>query len=108
MNATTGKSGRLDELERESGSRNAATTQRLAEKAHQTVDRAAEVATGAEETLRSSAARAAETLRAGEERAAETLDESMVKVRTYVEKNPLASAGIAFAAGVLVSMLLRR
>jgi ElaB/YqjD/DUF883 family membrane-anchored ribosome-binding protein len=90
------------------GSRNAAATQRLAEKAHQTVDRAAEVATEAEETLRDSAARAAETLRAGEERAVETLDEGMAKVRTYVEKNPLASAGIAFAAGVLVSMLLRR
>jgi ElaB/YqjD/DUF883 family membrane-anchored ribosome-binding protein len=84
------------------------TTQRLAEKAHQTVDRAAEVATEAEATLRSSAARAAETLRAGEERAAETFDEGLTKVRTYVEKNPLASAGIAFAAGIVVSMLLRR
>jgi ElaB/YqjD/DUF883 family membrane-anchored ribosome-binding protein len=84
------------------------TTQRLAEKAHQTVDRAAEVATEAEATLRSSAARAAETFRAGEERAAETLDEGLTKVRTYVEKNPLASAGIAFAAGIVVSMLMRR
>ena len=55
-----------------------------------------------------SATRAAKTLRAQEERAAETLDENMAKVRTYVEKNPLQSAGIAFAAGVLVSMLLRR
>jgi ElaB/YqjD/DUF883 family membrane-anchored ribosome-binding protein len=86
----------------------ASTTQRLAEKAHETVDRAAQVATDAEESLRSSAARAAETFRAGEERATETLDEGLTKVRGYVEKNPLASAGIAFAAGVVVSMLLRR
>lgn len=90
------------------GGRNAGTTHRVAERAHQTIDRAAEMAADAEQSLRSSAARAGEKLRETEARAADTLDESVNQIRSYVEKNPLASAGIAFAAGLLVSALLRR
>ena len=90
------------------GNRNSGTTQRVAERAHQTIDRAAEVAADAEQSLRAGAARAGERLRETEARAAETLDDSMDRIRNYVEKNPLASAGIAFAAGLLVSALLRR
>jgi ElaB/YqjD/DUF883 family membrane-anchored ribosome-binding protein len=104
VSAATSKTGRDSDDVRT----NAAATQRVAEKAHQTVDRAAEVATEAERAVRANAARAAEKLKEGEELALETLDESLERVRDYVEKNPLTSAGIAFAAGVLVSVLLRR
>lgn len=92
----------------EKGKRGSATTQRVAERAHQTIDRAAEVAAEAEESVRTSAQRATERLREGEERARESFDDSVNRLRTYVEQNPLAAAGIAFAAGLLVSALLRR
>jgi len=39
---------------------------------------------------------------------AETLEQNLRKVREYVEKNPIQSAAIAFAAGVVLSSLLRR
>ena len=110
VNSTPGKSGREPEAvetERQAASRSSAT-QRVADKAHQTIDRAAEAATEAEKSVRSTAAKAAEKVKLSEERAAETIDESMQSIKTYVEKNPLASAGIAFAAGLVVSMLIRR
>lgn len=102
------KPGNDADLVDNGGGRRSATTQRAAERAHQTIDRAAELASGAEQSLRAGAARAGETLREGEERALETLDDSVQRVKSYVEKNPLAAAGIAFAAGLLVSALLRR
>jgi len=111
VNSTSGKSGREPEAvetERQAANRSSATTQRIADKAHQTIDRAAEAATEAEKSVRSTAAKAAEKVKLSEERAAETIDESMQSIKTYVEKNPLASAGIAFAAGLVVSMLIRR
>ncbi|HEX6993476.1 MAG TPA: hypothetical protein VF339_04940 [Gammaproteobacteria bacterium] len=39
---------------------------------------------------------------------AETLEQNLRKVREYIEKNPVQSAAIAFAAGVVLSSLLRR
>ena len=95
-------------MERQAASRTSATAQRMADKAHQTIDRAAEVATEAEKSVRSTAAKAAEKVKLSEEMAAERIDEGMQTIKSYVEKNPLASAGIAFAAGLVVSMLIRR
>ena len=88
--------------------RTSATAPRVADKAHETIDRAAEYATDAEQAVRSKASRAAEKLREKEEAAAATMDQSMETVRGYIEKNPIASAGIAFAFGIIVSTLLRR
>jgi ElaB/YqjD/DUF883 family membrane-anchored ribosome-binding protein len=99
----TGNDAGMQSMERSS-----ATTQRLAEKAHQTIDRAAEAATAAEQTLRSTAARAAEKLKDSQDVAGTTMDEGLDTMRRYVEQNPLMAAGIAFAAGLLVSSLLRR
>lgn len=107
MSAVSGTSGDDADIVARGG-RNSAATQRVAERAHQTIDRAAEVASEAEETVRGTAARAAEKLKVSEERAAETLEDGVERVRTYVERNPLTSAGIAFAAGLVVSVLLRR
>ena len=88
--------------------RQSATTQRLADKAHQTIDRAAEAAAAAEQTVRSTAAKAAEKLKSSQDLTGETLDEGLDVLRRYVEQNPLTAAGIAFAAGIVVSSLLRR
>jgi len=39
---------------------------------------------------------------------AEAIEQNLRKVREYIEKNPIQSAAIAFAAGVVLSSLLRR
>ena len=84
-------------------------TDRLASMAHDTVDRVADVANEAEREVRGAAARTARQAKEGGEQALETADENISKLRSYVEENPLLSAGLAFAAGmVLVSLLGRR
>ncbi len=84
------------------------TTERLAGMAHETVDRAAGIAGNAEQDVREAAARTARRARQMQDQAAEAADEGARRVRSYVEDNPLLAAGIAFAAGVLLSSLLRR
>ena len=43
-----------------------------------------------------------------QEHAVAAAEENLRKVRSYAESNPLITAGIAFAAGVLLSALVRR
>jgi ElaB/YqjD/DUF883 family membrane-anchored ribosome-binding protein len=86
----------------------ARTTDRLAEKAHAAVDRAAHTASEAEENVRATASKAAERARQSEEQVEAQVREGVDRVRAYVEQNPLASAGIAFVAGLIVSSLMRR
>ena len=84
------------------------TTDHLAAKAHETVDRVARTAAEAEADVRARAADVARKARQSEERAIEAAEETLSKAEAYVRKNPLLSAGIAFAAGVALSTLLRR
>ena len=85
-----------------------ATTEHLASMAHDTVDRVADAANQAERQLRGAATRTAEHARELQGQAAEMADEHVQKVRSYVRENPFTSAGIAFAAGVILSAILRR
>ena len=73
---------------------------------HKTVDTLAEKAAGTEEKLRSTATHSAESIAAQQKAIQDKWQAS--KVRNYATENPLATAGIAFAAGVLLSSLLRR
>jgi ElaB/YqjD/DUF883 family membrane-anchored ribosome-binding protein len=75
---------------------------------HETVDRVAETARTAEQHIRARAAELGDQARETEERALQALESNLHKVRVYVEENPLMSAGIAFAAGVVLSGLLTR
>jgi ElaB/YqjD/DUF883 family membrane-anchored ribosome-binding protein len=84
------------------------TTERFAAKAHETVDTLAERAQRAEREMRGAATRTAEQARELHEQAAERAEQTLRRAGSYVENNPLAFAGIAFAAGVLLSSLLRR
>jgi ElaB/YqjD/DUF883 family membrane-anchored ribosome-binding protein len=84
------------------------TTDRLAAMAHDTVDRVAESANYAEKEVRGAASRAADQAKEMQEQAIAAANENVKKARSYIEENPLMSAGIAFAAGVVVSALLRR
>jgi ElaB/YqjD/DUF883 family membrane-anchored ribosome-binding protein len=75
---------------------------------HETVDRVADTARTAEQHIRARAAELGDQARETEERALEALESNLNKARSYVEENPLMSAGIAFAAGVILSGLLTR
>lgn len=84
------------------------TTERLAGRAHEAIDKAASTASQAEQRVRDTAARAAETARRSEQEIEQKMTEGVEQLRSYVERNPMASAGIAFVAGVVLSSLLRR
>jgi ElaB/YqjD/DUF883 family membrane-anchored ribosome-binding protein len=84
------------------------TTDRLASKAHETIDRVAPKVNRAETDMRDTATKAIEGAKHLEEQAREAAERSLHTVQAYVEKNPLTAAGIAFAAGALISVLLRR
>lgn len=84
------------------------TSERFAEKAHRTIDEAAATASEAEREWRRAAGEAVDRVRVREEELARTVDENLGKLKTYVEKNPIQSAGLAFVAGVVLSSLLRR
>ena len=91
------------ETERES-----TTTERVAAKAHETVDTIAERAERAERDVRKAAQRTAEQARQLQQEYAETAEQSLRRASSYLESNPLAVAGIAFIAGVLLSAMIRR
>jgi len=80
------------------------TTERFAAKAHDTVDDIAEHAQRAERGVRGAADRAREL----QEEYVDTAEQSVRRATSYVESHPLAVAGMAFVAGVLLSSLMRR
>ena len=83
-------------------------TERFAARAHETVDTIAERAQRAEREVRTAAERTAEQARQMRDEYSDAAEQSLRRATSYVESNPLAFAGIAFVAGVLLSTLLRR
>ena len=83
-------------------------TDRLASTARETIDRVAPKANRAEHELRVAATKAADSAKLLQEHAVEAAKVKLRAVRSYAEANPLGTAAIAFAAGVLVSTLARR
>lgn len=90
--------------DRHSGS----TTDRLASMAHESIDRVSTKANHAETEVRDTVAKTAESARHMEEQALDTARDGLHKTQAYIEKNPLMSAGIALAAGALLTLLIRR
>lgn len=84
------------------------TTERFAAKAHDTVDAIAERAQRAETEVRGAATRAAERARELREEATGRAEHGIRRATSYIDSNPLAFAGLAFVAGVLLSTLVRR
>ena len=68
----------------------------------------APVRSSTEERLREAAAAGEQRLRETGEEARIVAERTMDHVREYTKENPLAAAGIAFAAGVILSRLLSR
>ncbi len=84
------------------------TTDHLASMAHESIDRATLKANRAEAEVRDTAARTAEGIEDLEEQALDAARDGLHKSQAFIEQNPLMSAGIAFAAGALLSILIRR
>lgn len=72
---------------------------------HDSVDTLAGKAAKAEETIRDTTQASAETLEQKQKEMQDKWETSRVK--QYATENPVATAGIAFAAGMLVSSLLK-
>jgi ElaB/YqjD/DUF883 family membrane-anchored ribosome-binding protein len=87
---------------------NGSTTDRLASTAHETIDRVAPKANRAEHEVRVAATKAVDSAKLFQEHAVEAARDKVRAARSYAETNPLTTAGIAFAAGVLLSALVRR
>ena len=84
------------------------TTDRLASMAHETVDRVTQQSNGAVDELLAAATKVGDSARILQEHAVDAARDKVREVRSYAESNPLITAGIAFAAGVLLTALVRR
>ncbi len=87
---------------------NASTSAKVADVAHEAVDRFAKTAAEAEERIRSAASDAERSVKDATKQAQLRSRDVNQAVTEYVNKNPVKSIGIAFAAGVIVSALMRR
>lgn len=85
-----------------------ATTDRLSEHAHESVDQFAKTAGKGEEKIRQKAADAEASVRDAAQKAKERSGEARQSINAFVQDKPLISLGIAFAAGTLLSALLSR
>jgi ElaB/YqjD/DUF883 family membrane-anchored ribosome-binding protein len=84
------------------------TTDRLAATQQETIDRIADEANDVRRRMRGVAASAAVTARRAQDRVVEAVRQNLPKARSYIERNPLTTVGIAFAAGAVLSRLIRR
>lgn len=81
---------------------------RLASAAHETIDRVVPKASRVEHDVRAAAATGADGAKQLQESAAAATEDGLRTARSYIERNPLTTAGIAFALGLLASTLFRR
>lgn len=81
-------------------------TDKAKESLHSSVDTLAEKTARAEASLRDKASNSAENIAQRKEELDEKWNSS--SVRKYAVDNPVTTAGIAFAAGILLTSLLRK
>jgi len=108
INPTTRKTGGKPWLPHKHLNRNNAKALTLKAPKALPRDRLAERAATAEGNLRGAASQSAETLAEQRERLAQELETNTEKARLMIAKHPLATAGAAFAAGVVITAMLRR
>ncbi len=83
-------------------------TDKTSDTLHETVDKVATKASTAEENIRNAASKSADTVSVKKDELQKQLNSSVGRARKAAAENPLATAGIAFAAGLVVSALLSR
>jgi ElaB/YqjD/DUF883 family membrane-anchored ribosome-binding protein len=76
--------------------------------AHETINGVTAKANRVEHEVRDAAMRAAESAKRLREHATAAAEGNLRTLQSYAESNPLVTAGIAFAAGALLSALIRR
>ncbi len=82
-------------------------TERVTQAAHDAIDSIKEPAAEAERKLRDLGSKAERQVREKKEYARTRTDELLSEAKDYAQRQPLAAAGIAFAAGILVSRIIR-
>lgn len=80
--------------------------EKITDTLHQSVDALGEQAAKTEEKLRDTADSSSKTVKENQIKAQKMWDKSAVG--KYTKEHPVASAGIAFAAGVFITSLLKR
>jgi len=83
-------------------------TEQVANRAHDVIDRAASHASEAEAKAREAAALSLQKFEGAQLQAREQLDESLNRLAEFMRERPMAAAGMIFAAGACVALLLRR
>lgn len=83
-------------------------TEKATAAAHHAVDAMSTKAASAEETIRKTASESSEAWHQRQEQLQQQLESGYQRTRSFAAENPVAAAGIAFAAGVLLTALLRR
>lgn len=86
----------------------APTSRRVSSIAHDAIDSASDKAEQVERKLRSEADRIAEKSSETAAQAKDKLEESLNGVDRFIRERPFAAAGIAFAAGVVGTLLIRK
>lgn len=81
------------------------TGRRLAE---DVLEKASEKAGSFERKVRDESAQLGEEVRERRREAGETMDATLADLENYIRERPVAAAGMAFAAGVLTALILRR
>jgi ElaB/YqjD/DUF883 family membrane-anchored ribosome-binding protein len=76
--------------------------------AHEAVESASARAEGVERKVRDEARRVADKVDKGETRARHQVDETLTSMEEFIRERPMAAAGMAFAAGMIAAMILRR
>jgi ElaB/YqjD/DUF883 family membrane-anchored ribosome-binding protein len=76
--------------------------------AHGVIDDTAAKAEVVEQQLRQQATKAGEKVEASQEAATKKIETSIAKAEAFAKEQPITAAGIAFAAGVITTALLRR
>lgn len=93
---------------RPAGKREAPATEKATETAHEAIDTAARKAGKVERDVRDRAEDARDKLGESTAAAQAQIDKSLSEFETYVREKPITAAGMAFAAGALAALLLRR
>jgi ElaB/YqjD/DUF883 family membrane-anchored ribosome-binding protein len=86
----------------------APTTEKMASVAHDAIDVAVRKAQPVEQQLREQVGKASEQVDATQTAALRQLEQSMKNIEEFVKQKPVAATGLAFAAGALAAIVLRR
>lgn len=93
---------------RQSSAESAPTSKRVSSIAHDAIDNATEHAEEVEKKVRTQADRLAEKSSEKAADAKKRFDNSLNTVDGFVRERPFAAAGIAFAAGVIGALLIKK